>query len=313
MILEVKNGSFSYGQREILRNISFCLEEQKIMTILGPNGVGKTTLLKCIMGFLPWNRGEARILEKNLNVYSDKELWKQISYVPQAKRSAFSYGVLEMVVMGLDKENSFFYTPKKDHFDRANEMLKELGVGKLAGRYCNELSGGELQMVMLARALVSGPKLLILDEPESNLDMKNQLRVLDAISYINQEKNTACIINTHFPAHALQLSDKTLLLGQNYRQKFGDTAEIITENNVEEFFQTHARILDFQRKEEPTERSHLTGSLTMTGKMRKRGEKNEVYSFRTFRNFRVQNFHGDPSSERSGRYGQTCSKLLICL
>ena len=82
---------YTSGQREILRNISFCLEEQKIMTILGPNGVGKTTLLKCIMGFLPWNRGEARILEKNLNVYSDKELWKQISYVPQAKRSAFSY------------------------------------------------------------------------------------------------------------------------------------------------------------------------------------------------------------------------------
>ena len=107
MILEVKNGSFSYRQREILRNISFCLEEQKIMTILGPNGVGKTTLLKCIMGFLSWNRGEARILEKNLNAYSDKELWKQISYVPQAKRSAFSYGVLEMVVMGLAKENRY--------------------------------------------------------------------------------------------------------------------------------------------------------------------------------------------------------------
>lgn len=167
-------------------------------------------------------------------------------------------------------------------------------------------------MVMLARALVSGPKLLILDEPGVKSGHEEPARVLDAISYINQEKNTAAS-HTHFPAHALQLSDKTLLLGQNYRQKFGDTAEIITENNVEEFFQTHAEFWIFQRKEEPTERSHLTGSLTMTGKMRKRGEKNEVYSFRTFRNFRVQNFHGDPSSERSGRYGQTCSKLLICL
>ena len=77
----------------------------------------------------------------------------RVSYVPQAKQGVFSYGVLEMVVMGLDKENRFFYTPKKDQFDRANEMLKELGVGKLADWYCNELSGGELQMVMLARAM----------------------------------------------------------------------------------------------------------------------------------------------------------------
>ena len=246
MILEVKNGSFSYGKREILRNISFGLEEQKIMTILGPNGVGKTTLLKCIMGFLPWNGGEARILEKNLKAYSDRELWKQISYVPQAKRSAFFlWSSGKWSSWGSTKRTVSSILRKKISLTGQMRMLKELGVGKLAGRYCNELSGGELQMVMLARALVSRPKLLILDEPESNLDMKNQLRVLDAISYINQEKNMACVINTHFPAHALQLSDKTLLLGQNYRQKFGDTAEIITENNVEEFFQTHARILDF--------------------------------------------------------------------
>lgn len=207
MILEVKNGCFSYGHREVLKNVSFDLEERKIMTVLGPNGVGKTTLLKCIMGFLRWDSGETVIAQRNLKEYSDKELWREVSYVPQAKQGVFSYGVLEMVVMGLDKENSFFYTPKKDQFDRANEMLKELGVGKLADWYCNELSGGELQMVMLARAMVSRPKLLILDEPESNLDMKNQLRVLDAIEYTNKEKNTACVINTHFPSHALRLSD----------------------------------------------------------------------------------------------------------
>ena len=155
MILEVKNGSFSYGSREVLKDISFHLEERKIMTILGPNGVGKTTLLKCIMGFLRWNRGGTLISGKRLTEYSDKELWSKISYVPQAKQSVFSYGVLEMVVMGLDKENGFFYSPKKEQFERAGEMLKELGIGRLADRYCNELSGGELQMVMLAYSIAS--------------------------------------------------------------------------------------------------------------------------------------------------------------
>ena len=245
MILEVKNGSFSYGSREVLKDVSFHLEEQKIMTILGPNGVGKTTLLKCIMGFLQWNSGGTMISGKSLTEYSDKELWRKISYVPQAKQSVFSYGVLEMVVMGLDKENGFFYSPKKEHFERADEMLKELGIGRLADRYCNELSGGELQMVMLARAMVSGPELLILDEPESNLDMRNQLRILDAIEYASKEKNTACVINTHFPSHALRLSDQTLLLGRGFKQKFGSTKEIITEENVEEFFRTRAKIVDF--------------------------------------------------------------------
>ena len=245
MILEVKNGSFSYGSREVLIDVSLHLEEQKIMTILGPNGVGKTTLLKCIMGFLQWNSGGTMISGKSLTEYSDKELWRKISYVPQAKQSVFSYGVLEMVVMGLDKENGFFYSPKKEHFERADEMLKELGIGRLADRYCNELSGGERQMVMLARAMVSGPELLILDEPESNLDMRNQLRILDAIEYASKEKNTACVINTHFPSHALRLSDKTLLLGRGYKKKFGSTEEIITEENVEEFFRTRAKIVDF--------------------------------------------------------------------
>ena len=194
MILGVKNGSFSYGKREILRNISFDLEEQKIMTILGPNGVGKTTLLKCIMGFLPWNGGEARILEKNLKAYSDRELWRQISYVPQAKRSAFSYGVLEMVVMGLDKENSFFYTPKKDQFDKANEMLKELGVGKLAGRYCNELSGGELQRVKLASKLDERGQIFILDEPTDGLHLDDIRRLMKLFNRMTDQGNTLFII-----------------------------------------------------------------------------------------------------------------------
>ena len=246
MILEVRGGCFSYGTTLILDQISFGLEDRKIMTILGPNGVGKTTLLKCIMDFLHWSRGETRIAGRPLRSYSGRELWQKISYVPQAKRSVFSYRVLDMVVMGLNAGQSFFHTPGQESYDRAQAILELLGAGKLAGRYCNQLSGGELQMVMMARALVSRPELLILDEPESNLDMKNQLRILDAIERAAREMNTACLINTHFPNHALNISDQTLLLGYGREQCFGPTADLITEENVERFFWVRSKIVSFQ-------------------------------------------------------------------
>ena len=246
MTFEVRNGCFGYKKTvPILKNISFCVERRQVLAVLGPNGVGKTTLLRSMMGMLPWTSGGSFLDGENVRDMTPGRLWREMAYVPQAKSFPFAFTVEEMILLGRSSRIGTFGTPEKADRERCERAMEELGIAHMRRKLCNQISGGELQMVMLARALVSGPKLLILDEPESNLDMKNQLRVLDAISYINQEKNTACIINTHFPAHALQLSDKTLLLGQNYRQKFGDTAEIITENNVEEFFQTHARILDF--------------------------------------------------------------------
>lgn len=250
MILEVRNGCFSYGGTPVLNQISFGLEDRKIMTVLGPNGVGKTTLLKCIMDFLPWKQGETYIAGKPLRRYSEKELWQKISYVPQAKRSVFSYRVIDMVVMGLNAGQSFFQTPRREHYDKAEAILKRLGSDGLAGRYCNELSGGELQMVMMARALVSRPELLILDEPESNLDMKNQLRILDAIERAAREMDTACLINTHFPNHALNISDQTLMMGYGQKKLFGATKDLITEENIEAFFRVRSRIVSFQAEQQ---------------------------------------------------------------
>ena len=236
MILEVKNGCFSYNSRSILSGISFELEEHKVMTVLGPNGVGKTTLLKCIMDFLHWQQGETFIAGQPLRTYKEKELWQVISYVPQAKRSVFSYRVLDMVVMGLNASQNFFKVPDQSQYDQAEELLNLLGCQKLIDRYCNQLSGGELQMVMIARALISRPQLLVLDEPESNLDMKNQLRILDAIERASREMNTACLINTHFPNHALNISDQTLMLGLGQKKLFGATKDLLNEENIERFF-----------------------------------------------------------------------------
>lgn len=243
MKLEVKSGCFGYGNHTILKNINFEVNDNTIMTVLGPNGAGKTTLLKCVMGFHKWRHGETLMDGRPILSCSDKEFWKRTSYVPQAKQSAFSYKVIDAVIMGLNAKQKFFATPKKKDYEKAEAMLEHMGVIKLRDKYCNELSGGELQMVMMARALVSEPELLILDEPESNLDMKNQLQIVNAIERVAADFHTSCLINTHFPNHALKISDTTLMMGYNHKQIMGKTLDIVTEENIREYFDVESRVV----------------------------------------------------------------------
>lgn len=243
MKLEVKNGCFGYGNQEVLKDINFEIGDNTVMTILGPNGVGKTTLLKCIMGFLKWKSGECLLDGTPMNYRNMKAFWQKTSYVPQAKQSAFSYKVMDSVMMGLNAGQSFFATPSAKDYDKAYEVLKTLGVEKLADKYCNALSGGELQMVMMARALISKPQLLILDEPESNLDMKNQLQIVNTIERVANEFKTSCLINTHFPNHALQISDTTLMLGYGNKQLKGKTMDIVTELNIKKYFGVCSKVV----------------------------------------------------------------------
>jgi len=249
MKLEVKDGCFGYGDQTILKKINFEVNDNTIMTILGPNGVGKTTLLKCVMGFYKWRHGKTLMDGRSVQSCSDKEFWRRTSYVPQAKQSAFSYKVIDAVIMGLNAKQSLFATPKKEDYEKAQAMLEHMGVIKLRDKYCNELSGGELQMVMMARALVSEPELLILDEPESNLDMKNQLQIINAIEKVAADFKTSCLINTHFPNHALKISDTTLMLGYGNKQTMGKTLDIVTEENIREYFDVDARVVSLQVEE----------------------------------------------------------------
>lgn len=249
MRLTVENGSFSYKKgKKILENINFSVDSGEILAILGPNGAGKTTMLRCITGMLSWKQGKSMLDQNNIGEMSAKKLWSKMAYVPQAKGVSSAYTALEMVLLGRSSRLHPFLPPGKKDIQKAEEVMELLGITHLAEKKCSEISGGELQMVLIAKALAAEPQVLILDEPESNLDFKNQLIVLDTITSLASEGMT-CVFNTHYPAHALQRADKALILSKDGEYVFGDTEKVVNEENIEKAFGVQAVIGEIETAE----------------------------------------------------------------
>lgn len=250
MKFAVKEGCFGYSENKmILNQISFEVCDNEILSILGSNGVGKTTLLRCTLGLLNWNSGETLIDGKNIRSMKHAEFWRQIGYVPQAKLSAFAYTTEEMVLLGRNSHLKLLEQPGKKDREIAAACMEKIGIGHLKGKLCSRISGGELQMVLIARALTARPKLLILDEPESNLDFKNQLIVLETIRNLRDEEGISSVVNTHYPGHAISISDKALILNRDGSSVFGPAHSSIVEENLEKAFGVNVKIKDFYHRE----------------------------------------------------------------
>ena len=246
MKLSVQNGCFSYrAGQPLLENISFEAEGGDVLAILGPNGAGKTTLLKCMLNLLHWQEGQTFLDGEDVGAMPARALWQKVAYVPQAKQTSLFCTVEEMVLLGRNSRIGAFSAPSKEDFRQARAAIERLGLSHLFGRRCCELSGGEVQMVLIARALSSQPGVLVLDEPESNLDFKNQLLVLDTIEELATSGLT-CIFNTHFPAHALRRANQALMLGRGGKSVCGKTCEVVTEDRISEFFGVRAVIGEMQ-------------------------------------------------------------------
>ena len=247
MIIEVKDGCYGYQKdKQVLRGVNLRLEERQILTILGQNGIGKTTLLKCLMGIYRWQSGETYMNGEQVRSLLDT---KRVGYVPQAHAISFAYTVEELVSMGRAKFIRAMAVPSRKDMAYVGEALETVGIADLRRRKCNELSGGQLQLAFIARALAGQPEVLVLDEPESHLDFKNQFIVLNLLQRLVRERGLSCILNTHFPEHALRISDKTLLLGQD-TYLFGDTPSVITEENVAAYFGVRAKIFSLGADEQ---------------------------------------------------------------
>jgi len=243
MIFRVQDGCYTYphADRQVLQNINLSFSDHEVFAILGPNGAGKTTLLKCALGLLPWKHGSTLLDGTPIATMPARALWQKIAYVPQAKHVVSASRVEEMVLLGRSSHISAFSAPSSEDVRIARETMERLNLLPLRDKLCSEISGGELQMVLIARALSAQPELLILDEPESNLDFRNQLLVLDTMTELARS-GTACMFNTHYPAHALRRADYALMLGRDGQYVCGRASDVVTEENIEKFFGVHAVI-----------------------------------------------------------------------
>lgn len=241
MILEVKNLSFSYGKYDVLKDLNFEINSGNVLSILGPNGIGKTTLIKCLLGLRKKSAGKILFDGKDIDLFDKKTFYTFVAYLKQGGKENSIYTVLDTVLLGLASKINPLLKPKDSDVEKVDDILKELGIYNLREKYVLKLSGGEAQMVFMARALIRDPEVLILDEPESNLDYRNQLLMLDTIESL-RKKRKLIIFNTHYPEHALRYSDRVLMLNKGYKYKFGNTVDIINKENIEETYRIKAAI-----------------------------------------------------------------------
>ncbi len=245
MIFSVENGTYYYQQNQpILQNINFEIEHGEILSILGANGIGKTTLLKCMLGFLEWKEGDTYFEEKPLKTLSKKLFFQKVSYVPQSHNISFPCTVYETVLLGRSCYLGMFEQPSKVDHQKALQAIQICSIEHLMNRNINELSGGEQQLCYIARALCSDPKVIILDEAETGLDYANQMIVLSLMKKLSSENQITVIFNTHYPDHALEISDKTLLLLKNGNSIFGQTNRILNEENLSNTFGVNIKIIE---------------------------------------------------------------------
>ncbi len=235
MKLQINNAECGYSKRTILKDISFEIEEGDILCILGPNGVGKTTLFKTILGFLKLKGGSILLDGQDINKWSRRDFAKAIGYVPQTHTPPFPYKVKEVVVMGRTAHLGIFSSPSSKDYEIAEEVMDLLGISHLADRIYTEVSGGERQLVLIARALAQEPKILVMDEPTSNLDYGNQIRVLRHIKELSN-RNIGIIMTSHFPDHAFMASTMVLAINNGEEYSIGTSEEVVTSQLLQKIY-----------------------------------------------------------------------------
>lgn len=235
MSIDVQGLSFSYGSREILRDLSFSIPNGCLVNVLGPNGVGKSTLFRCILGLNASYTGSICVNGKELRELSVRERAREISYIPQSHAPVYDYEVVDVVLMATGSDLKMLSSPGPSQLQRAHDALERIGIGHLAHRTYTQISGGEQQLVLIARAIAQNAQTIIMDEPTSALDYGNTVRVLSCVRQLARE-GLSIVQSTHNPDHAFLYSDRTMVLSNGQLAAFGSPHEVITSSMISDLY-----------------------------------------------------------------------------
>jgi iron complex transport system ATP-binding protein len=234
-MLDVRSLAFGFPTRTIGRDATFSLAAGEVMCVLGPNGGGKTTLFRTILGLLASRGGEIVLDGKLLSSMSRSDIARRVGYVPQGHTAYFAYTVSEFVLMGRTAHLGAFSAPGRNDRGVAARALESLGIGQLADKPVTEVSGGERQLALIARALAQEPRLLVMDEPTASLDFGNQVRVLERVRGL-AATGIGILFSSHDPDHAFLAAQRALLLGEGRVLEIGAPAQVIRSDTLQRLY-----------------------------------------------------------------------------
>lgn len=230
--LEARDLSCGYKGTAVLEHVNLSVSTGDVVCLLGPNGVGKTTLFKTLLGFLPPIAGSVAVDGKPRDEYNRRQFSAKVAYVPQNHEPPFPYEVIDVVLTGCAGKLGVFDSPSRRDRERADEVLHELGISYLRNRSYTEISGGEQQMALIARSLMQNSSILMMDEPTAALDFGNQVAVLDCVRRLAQTGH-GVIMTTHNPDHAFLCGTGAALITPGGDILTGNVDDIVTETNLE--------------------------------------------------------------------------------
>lgn len=242
-MLAVRDLSCGYGTRVVGSGVDFTVGRGQVLAVLGGNGCGKTTLFRTLLGLLPPMQGRIELDGVDLASATAPSRARRFAYVPQQQAPAFAFTVTEAVLMGRAASVGWFAQPGREDRLRAAEVIARVGIERLAHRAINEISGGERQLALIARALAQGAEVLVLDEPTANLDYGNKLRVLREIERLRSDGRTI-LMSTHDPDHALAHADLALLLANGRMLAFARVADALTDETLTALYGVPVRVTE---------------------------------------------------------------------